>query len=81
VLKSLLLGSLKWLLEEWSKLVSNFKGASLNFEFGFLSTKKQTIVKNYEHMYRKYLIFIISLQYSSRDTLPLSQRERNLYGK
>jgi hypothetical protein len=48
-------------LEGFSKLVSNFKGAIENFQFDFFFQETKNC-KNYQRMYSKYIFIIISLQ-------------------
>ncbi len=43
-----------------SFLVSNFKGASYNFEFDYFINKETNNGKNHQRMYRKYLFNDIS---------------------
>jgi hypothetical protein len=42
--------------------LTNFKGASKNFEFNFFINKDTKNCKNYQLMNRKYLFIIMSLQ-------------------
>ncbi len=49
-------------LEGFLKLVSNFKGASRNFECYFFYQIRNIKCKNYQRSYRNYLLNIISLQ-------------------